>query len=127
MKKATIESLLADKAKGKYDSLAIKTVEVPAIGYSFDLKKPKLDTILSILNQSADDSSMSDNIRFMCDIVYQACPMLHNTQLLEEFEVKEPPEIVMAVLNDNLDALYALSDEVLSFYGINNLENMVKN
>lgn len=127
MKKATIESLLEDKAKGRYDSLAIKTVEVPAIGYSFDLKKPKLDTILSILNQAGEEGNVSDNIRFMQEIVYQACPMLHNTQLLEEFDVKEPPEIVLAILNDNLEALYSLSDEVLAFYGIDNLEDMVKN
>ena len=127
MKKATIESLIADKEKGKYQKKKTRTVEVPSIGYSFELHQPTLSKLLDMMNEAAEQKTASDGIRFMCEIVYEACPMLHNKELIEAFDCKEPPEVVLAVLNDDIGALSVLSNEVLSFFGLADIEDMVKN
>ena len=127
MEKATVENLIARKLQGDYDRLAVKTVELPRQDFTLELRKPDLQRVLDALDAVSGATTTADSTRFMCEIVYDACPMLHDRTLLEAFECKEPTDIVLAILNDDIDALGKLADAVLSFFGLDGLDAAIKN
>ena len=127
MQKATAEMLIARKMQGDYDKLQLKTVDIPSLDFSLELKKPKIEKVLHLLDNIKNADSSTENIRFMQELVYDACPMLHDKELQEAFNCKEPIDIVPAVLNDNYKELERLSEHVLDFYGLGELDDVVKN
>ena len=127
MNKATAEMLITRKLQGDYDKLQVKVVEIPSLDFSLELRKPKIEKVLSRLDDIENVNSSEENIRFMQELVYDACPMLHNQELQEAFECKEPIDIVTAILNDNYKELERLSEHVLDFYGLGELDDAVKN
>lgn len=127
MQKATAEMLIARKLQGDYDKLQIKHVDVPSMGFSLELRKPKIEKVLNLLDEIKATESTAENTRFMQELIYEACPMLHNSNLQETFDCKEPIDIVIAVLGDDYKALNMLTEHVLDFYGLGELDDAVKN
>lgn len=127
MNKVTAEMLIAKKMQGEYEKLQAKVVEVPSLGFSIELRKQKIDKVLTLLDDIKNAESSAENMRFMQELVYDACPVLHNKELQETFECKEPIDIVVAILNDNYKELNRLTEYVLDFYGLGELDDAVKN
>lgn len=127
MQKATAEMLIARKLQGDYDKLQVKHVDVPSMGFALELKKPKIEKVLNLLDEIKATESTAENTRFMQELIYEACPMLHNSNLQETFDCKEPIDIVIAVLGDDYKALNMLTEHVLDFYGLGELDDAVKN
>ena len=127
MQKATAEMLIARKLQGDYDKLQVKHVDVPSMGFSLELRKPKIEKVLNLLDEIKATESTAENTRFMQELIYEACPMLHNSNLQETFDCKEPIDIVIAVLGDDYKALNMLTEHVLDFYGLGELDDAVKN
>ncbi len=127
MQKATAEMLIARKLQGDYDKLQVKHVDVPSMGFSLELRKPKIEKVLNLLDEIKATESTAENTRFMQELIYEACPMLHNSNLQETFDCKEPIDIVIAVLGDDYKALNMLTEHVLDFYGLGELDEAVKN
>ena len=127
MEKATAEMLIAKKLQGEYDKMKIKTVNVGSLGFSLELRKPGIQKVLELLDEAQQDDSMMGNIRFEEKLVYESCKMLHDKKLMEEFECTEPPDIVLKILDENMEELDKLSGIVLGFYGLNELDDKVKN
>lgn len=127
MQKATAEMLIARKLQGDYDKLQVKHVDVPSMGFSLELRKPKIEKVLNLLDEIKATESTAENTRFMQELIYEACPMLHSSNLQETFDCKEPIDIVIAVLGDDYKALNMLTEHVLDFYGLGELDEAVKN
>lgn len=127
MQKATAEMLIARKLQGDYDKLQVKHVDVPSMGFSMELRKPKIEKVLNLLDEIKATESTAENTRFMQELIYEACPMLHNSNLQETFDCKEPIDIVIAVLGDDYKALNMLTEHVLDFYGLGELDEAIKN
>ena len=127
MQKATVEMLIARKLQGDYDKLQVKHVDIPSMGFSMELRKPKIEKVLNLLDEIKATESTAENTRFMQELIYEACPMLHNSNLQETFDCKEPIDIVIAVLGDDYKALNMLTEHVLDFYGLGELDDAVKN
>lgn len=127
MQKATAEMLIARKLQGDYDKLQVKHVDIPSMGFSMELRKPKIEKVLNLLDEIKATESTAENTRFMQELIYEACPMLHNSNLQETFDCKEPIDIVIAVLGDDYKALNMLTEHVLDFYGLGELDEAVKN
>ena len=127
MQKATAEMLIARKLQGDYDKMQVKHVDVPSMGFALELKKPKIEKVLNLLDEIKNTESTVESTRFMQELIYEACPMLHNGSLQETFECREPIDIVIAVLGDDYNALNMLTEHVLDFYGLGELDDAVKN
>ena len=127
MQKATAEMLIARKLQGDYDKLQVKHVDIPSMSFSMELRKPKIEKVLNLLDEIKATESTAENTRFMQELIYEACPMLHNSNLQETFDCKEPIDIVIAVLGDDYKALNMLTEHVLDFYGLGELDDAVKN
>ena len=86
MQKATAEMLIARKLQGDYDRLQVKHVDVPSMGFCLELRKPKIEKVLNLLDDIKNTDSTAENTRYMQELIYEACPMLHNRPLQETFD-----------------------------------------
>lgn len=134
-KKATIEDLIARKLQRDDDKLKIKLVDI-SDNLALEIRKQKLNKVLSLLDGVGDDKSLTQSVEFMQQLVYESCPTLHDKALLEAYNCAEPYDIVLAVLDDNVGVLGDLTEAIMQFYGLSvekkdkaeeNLADEVKN
>ena len=116
-KKATIEDLIARKVQSDDDKLKVKLVDITD-DLALEVRKQKLNKVLSLLDGVDDDKSLTQGVEFMQQLVYESCPMLHDKNLQEAYECVEPYDIVLAVLNDNIGVLSDLAEAIMDFYGL---------
>lgn len=116
-KKATIEDLIARKLQSDDDKLRVKLVDITD-DLALEVRKQKLNKVLSLLDGVDDDKSLTQSVEFMQQLVYESCPMLHDKALQEAYECVEPYDIVLAVLNDDIGVLSDLTEAIMEFYGL---------
>ena len=116
-KKATIEDLIARKVQSDDDKLKVKLVDI-ADGLALEVRKQKLNKVMTLLDGVEDDKSLTQSVGFMQQLVYESCPMLHDKALQNAYECVEPYDIVLAVLNDNIGVLSDLTEAIMDFYGL---------
>ena len=74
-----------------------------------------------------DSANFEENLTFEAELVYASCPMLQDRSLQEAYGVKDPLDIVLAVLDDDLGALNTLAEAITGFYGLGETADAVKN
>ena len=125
-KKLTLEDLIAKKEQRARDKLAYKDVYVESLGGCLTLKKIPATRFAAIMGKY-DSENFEENIRFEVELVYASCPRFQEQALQEAYDVKDPMDVVMAVLDDDLGALGTLAEAVTSFYGLGEVPDAVKN
>ena len=124
MAKATIEALLARKDKGV---LKTKEVHVPALDMDFVVEKKPLSVVAGFFDDMRADMSFSKSIEIYKELIYTCVPLFHDKKLQEAYNCAEPYDVVPAVFDDNVMAIQALGNEILSLYGFDELIQQVKN
>lgn len=94
MKKLTLNDLLSAKMQKEKDKISFKDIYVNSLGGTLTFKKPSNDDILDTIDQIGDDQSTKVCVEAFKFLIYENCDMLHNDELLKEYEVVEPTEIV---------------------------------
>jgi hypothetical protein len=124
MAKATIEALLARKDK---DVLKTKEVHVPALDMDLVVEKKPLSVVAGFFDDMRADMSFSKSIEIYKELIYTCVPLFHDKKLQEAYNCAEPYDVVPAVFDDNVMAIQALGNEILSLYGFDELIQQVKN
>ena len=124
MAKATIEALLARKDKGV---LKTKEVYVPALDMDLIVEKKPLSVVAGFFDDMRADMSFSKSIEIYKELIYTCVPLFHDKKLQEAYNCAEPYDVVPAVFDDNVMAIQALGNEILSLYGFDELIQQVKN
>lgn len=124
MAKATIEALLARKDKGV---LKTKEVNVPALDMDLVVEKKPLSVVAGFFDDMRADMSFSKSIEIYKELIYTCVPLFHDKKLQEAYNCAEPYDVVPAVFDDNVMAIQALGNEILSLYGFDELIQQVKN
>ena len=124
MAKATIEALLARKDKG---SLKTKEVHVPALGMDVVVEKKPLSVVAGFFDDMRSDMSFSKSIEIYQELIYTCVPIFHDKKLQEAYGCAEPYDIIPLVFDDNVMAIQALGNEILSMYGFDEIIQNVKN
>lgn len=123
MKKITLEELLNRKLD---NGLQTKDVEIKNLGGSIPVVKQPLATVLRIMGGINKDTDLATQFDLMKELIYTACPLLHNKELQEHYECVEPTDIVCKVLHDNLEDISTLAEEIMDFYGAVNIMDEIK-
>ena len=97
-----------------------------SLGGCLTLKKIPATRFAAIMGKY-DSENFEENIRFEVELVYASCPRFQEQALQEAYDVKDPMDVVMAVLDDDLGALGTLAEAVTSFYGLGEVPDAVKN
>ena len=124
MAKATIEALLARKDKGV---LKNKEIHVPALDMDVVVEKKPLSVVAGFFDDMRSDMSFSKSIEIYQELIYTCVPIFHDKKLQEAYGCAEPYDIIPLVFDDNVMAIQALGNEILSMYGFDEIIQNVKN
>jgi len=115
MAKVTIDQLLAKKLDdNKKKTVLFKSKE---LGGDLEVNKIPLSKVLTLLDGS-EGLSTPDAMARNFELIYECCPLLHNSDLQKSYEVVEPFDIVAKILNDNIGEINRLASTILSLYGV---------
>ncbi len=76
------------------------------------IKRLPLEEVYEIMQ---DESKSS--FKKQCELVYMSCDCFRDKKLMDEFEVKEPYDIVGAIYSNNAVEFSKLTEKILSLYG----------
>ena len=122
MAKLTIEDLLAQKDWRQDD---VKTVHLDGLGGELEVRRIPLVKFTDYMErtQKGDAKAM---LEAQYEMIYACCPILHNEQLQEAYECKDPLDIVPKILRENIMDMNALVTAISAFYGVD-LDDDLKN
>lgn len=116
-KKMTLQDLMIRAEQRQAAGRVSKNVVLPGLGGALTVEKIPLARMLSLLD-GVDAESMTDNLSFQVELIYQCCPLMRNHELQEAYQCAEPTDVVCAVLDDNLRDVAELAEEILALYGL---------
>lgn len=122
MAKLTIEDLLAQKDRQQDD---VKTVHLDGLGGELEVRRIPLVKFTDYMERTQKGDSKA-TLEAQYEMIYACCPILHNEQLLEAYECKDPLDIVPKILRENIMDMNALVTAISSFYGVD-LDDDLKN
>lgn len=127
-KKVSLEDLINRKSQGKLDKLQVKFYNSKELGGEIEIRKIPLKRYMGLMD-GVNSENMEENLEFMCQVVFECCPIFNQNskQLMEAYECAEPTEIPLVVLNDNMGELGEITEIINNFYGLDKVQDTVKN
>lgn len=128
-KRLTLDALIAKKEQRDKEKYEVHKVEIPSLDGYLQLEKIPLTRVASLMDGTGGES-MADNLAFDIDLIYACCPMMRNKELQAAYEVKEPTDIVCALLGDNMGEINLIVTAILGMYGLDDtgtLKDAIKN
>ena len=122
MAKLTIEDLLAKKDRRQDD---VKTVHLDGLGGELEVRRIPLVKFTDYMDRTQKGDAKA-TLEAQYEMIYACCPILHNEQLLEAYECKDPLDIVPKILRENIMDMNALVTAISAFYGVD-LDDDLKN
>lgn len=122
MAKLTIEDLLAQKDRRQVD---VKTVHLDGLGGELEVRRIPLVKFTDYMDRTQKGDAKA-TLEAQYEMIYACCPILHNEQLLEAYECKDPLDIVPKILRENIMDMNALVTAISAFYGVD-LDDDLKN
>lgn len=114
MAKLTIEDLLAQKDR---QEVKTKTVHLDGLGGEMEVRRIPLDKFTDYMERTQKGDAKT-KLETQYEMIYDCCPILHNEQLQEAYECKDPLDIVPRVLRENIMDMNALVAAISAFYGV---------
>lgn len=120
MAKLTIEDLLAQKDR---QEVKTKTVHLDGLGGELEVRRIPLDKFTDYMERTQKGDAKT-KLETQYEMIYDCCPILHNEQLQEAYECKDPLDIVPRVLRENIMDMNALVAAISAFYGVDLYEDL---
>lgn len=114
MAKLTIEDLLAQKDR---QEVKTKTVHLDGLGGELEVRRIPLDKFTDYMERTQKGDAKT-KLETQYEMIYDCCTILHNEQLQEAYECKDPLDIVPRVLRENIMDMNALVAAISAFYGV---------
>lgn len=125
IKKMTLNDYIA-KAKQKEQSVKeFKNLILNNVDGEIVVKKLDDGKILDLMDEMEEDASMRENIGVFKEVVYESVPMLKKKELVENFELTEPIDIVTKIFE--IGEIIKISEKILDLYGLGDLKDDIKN
>lgn len=123
-KKATLAEIIAKKKQGDMDKFQVKYYYSELLDMEIEVRKIPLSQYLELAEEV--DSGAIDAMNKM---IFECCPMFReNTkEAMEVYEVSAPTDLPSAILEDQLNEINGIIEIINSFYGVDKLEDDIKN
>ncbi len=124
MKKATLADIIAKKKQGDMDKLNVKYFESEKLGMKIEVRKIPLQRFLKLSDIEDDES-----VEGMNTLIYEMCPMFKENakEAMELYGVGEASQLPSAVLEDDLNEMTKIIEVANSLYGLDKIDETVKN
>jgi hypothetical protein len=125
-KKLTLADLISKKLQKEKAAMCIKEIEIKSLGGSLVFTKPDDETVIDTMDKvDSIAPSTRDLLRAYDFLIYQTCQMLHNQELQDEYEVKDPIDIVAKILE--VKERLQIGDDLMTMAGFDDFEDKIKN
>ena len=124
-KKVTLQDFIAKAKQKEADKFKIKGIYLERLEGEVMIQKIKLNKVLDAIDRIDKDDSMVNLIDVYKELVYDSVPILKSEELKGEFELSEPFDIVTEIFE--LGEILYLGNEILTLYGLTDLDKTVKN
>lgn len=112
--KLSVEKLIARRANIKIENkVEYFSKELNGI---IEVVKPPKPQFLDIVGRVDDNTPTDEAFEIQSELIYNCVPMFQNPELQAAYEVKDPLDIVLAVLNDNLNEFQEIAAIIFKFY-----------
>ncbi len=107
------------------DKLQVKYYDSEVLGMKIEVRKIPLGQYMDLIEKLEEGNSLGG----MNKLIYECCPMFReNTkEAMEVYEVAEPTDLPSAILEDQLNEIKDIVEVINSFYGVDKIDNDVKN
>lgn len=124
-KKATLADIIARKKQGEMDKMQVKYYSSEVLGMDIEVRKIPLVQYMDLIEEVEEGNS----IEGMNKLIYECCPMFkENTkEAMEVYGVSTPTDLPSAILEDQLNEINGIIEIINSFYGVDKLEDDIKN
>ena len=124
-KKATLADIIARKKQGEMDKMQVKYYSSKVLGMDIEIRKIPLVQYMDLIEEVEEGNS----IEGMNKLIYECCPMFReNTkEAMEVYGVSTPTDLPSAILEDQLNEINGIIEIINSFYGVDKLEDDIKN
>ena len=123
MAKVKLEDLLARKG---VDVVKKATYESKELGGELEITKYSVAEVLELVDRVNSKDSALDNYIASCKLIFKHCNIFKNEELLKEFKVGEPWEIVPLLLNENMREIEEIANLIMDLYNFTD-ETDIKN
>lgn len=124
-KKLTLNDFIAKAKQKEQDKFKAKAVFIESLEGEVMLQKIPINNVLVAIDRITTDESMQNIIDVYKQLIYDSIPMLKAKELQEQFNLAEPFDIVLELFE--LNEITKLGEEIQSLYGLDKLEDTVKN
>lgn len=124
-KKLTLNDFIAKAKQKEQDKFKAKAVFIESLEGEVMLQKIPINNVLVAIDRITTDDSMQNIIDVYKQLIYDSIPMLKAKELQEQFNLAEPFDIVLELFE--LNEITKLGEEIQSLYGLDKLEDTVKN
>lgn len=126
-KQATLAEIIAKRKQGATDKLQVKYYDSETLDTEIEVRKIPLQRYVELSEQLAEDDS--NTIDAMNKMIYECCPIFRTDakEALEVYGVAEPTDLPSAVLEDQLNEIKDIIEIINSFYGLDKIEDKIKN
>ena len=108
--KLTIEKIL--EKKQLLDETVNKPYYSEFFGCEIDIEAHSVEKVSEIINKEYDTPLRAD-----LELIYTFCPVFRSHKLHEEYEVKDPIDIVELALGHNMQEINGLAKAIMKRYG----------
>lgn len=124
-KKLTLNDFIAKAKQKEQDKFKAKAVFIESLEGEVMLQKIPINNVLVAIDRITTDDSMQNIIDVYKQLIYDSIPMLKAKELQEQFNLAEPFDIVLELFE--LNEITKLGEEIQSLYGLDKLEDTIKN
>lgn len=124
-KKATLADIIAKKKQGDMDKHQVKYYPSEVLGMDIEIKKIPLNRYMNLVQDTDEENS----IESMNKMIYECCPMFKENakEAMEVYNVSVPTDLPSAILEEQLNELNGIIEIINSFYGVDKINETVKN
>lgn len=124
-KNLTLADFVAKAKQKEQDKFKAKAVFVPSLDGEIMLQKIPVNIILDALDKIESDESTRNVVDIYKELIYDSAPVLKEKELQDQFTLIEPFDIVTDMFE--LGEILQLGNEILSLYGLDKLDETIKN
>lgn len=123
-KKATLQDLLEKKLKKEESQNQFRDIYISSMDRCLTFKKPTDDAILDVVEAIGDGTNTRAMVESFTPLIYKCCPMLQDTSLHTELEIKDPFEIVSKLFD--IPDIVEIGTELCDFIGVKSKADEIK-
>ena len=126
-KKLLLNDLAKRVEQSRKDRVELHDIPCEELGGSLAVVKMPMGKILDLMDEISEDMPLKEQLNKTRELIYDHVPMLHSKELQSREELAEPYDIVDMVFGDNFFAMQKFANKIFGLYGIEGLENEIKN